>query len=41
MSTRPRPGKAMINMTRTITAASIQASDLRVRGGPGPVGVGA
>jgi hypothetical protein len=41
MSARPRPGKAMIGMTRTTTATSIQASDLRVRGGPGPVGVGA
>ena len=28
-------------MTRTITATSIQAYDLRVRGEPGPVGVGA
>ena len=41
MSTRPRPGKAMIGMTQTTTATSIQASELRVRGGPGPVGVGA
>ena len=41
ISTRPRPGKGMIGMTRTITATSIQASDPRVRGGPGPVGVGA
>jgi hypothetical protein len=31
----------MIGMTRTITATSIQASDLRVPGEPGPVGVGA
>ena len=39
MLARPRPGKGMIGMTRTITATSIQASDLRVRGEPGPVGV--
>jgi len=41
MLARPRPGKGMIGMTRTITATSIQASDLRVRGEPGSVGVGA
>ena len=41
MSARPRPGTALIAMTRTITATRIQGSDLRVLGGPGPVGVGA
>ena len=30
-------GQGMIGMTRTITATSIQASDLRVRGGRGPL----
>jgi hypothetical protein len=31
MSARPRPGKGMIGMTRTITSTSIQARNLRVR----------
>ena len=41
MSARPRPGTAMIGMAGTMTAASIPACDLRVRGGPGLVGGGA